>query len=163
MAGNETGNLYEAIRKSLLYATALIIVLWLSYKILSVILLLLLALVLVIIINAPVAWLEKKNIKRGWACVIVFGSIALIIFLLGWLVLPKISAQFSTLINNLPLYASQLSKNVASWFSNYPEVSREIEADGSSFSKWMPSLPKALLQIGNFSLSVLGLVLIVII
>src|SRR2546423_11462578 len=163
MPTNDTGNLSEAVRKALLYATALIILLWLSYKIIGVILLLLFALVLVIIINAPVAWLEKKKMKRGWACLIVFGTIALAVFLLAWLVVPKISYQLSTLVTNLPVYAGQLSKNVASWFSNYPEIARQIEADGNSFSKWMPSLPKALVQIGNFSLSVLGLLIIVII
>jgi putative permease len=163
MATNESRQLFDAIKKGLLYAAGLLILLWICYKIISVILLLLFALVLVIIINAPVTWLEKKNIRRGWACVIVFGTFLIVFGAIGWLVVPKISAQFTSLINNLPKYADRFSKNVATWFTNYPSISKKISAEGSDIANWVPSLPNALMRIGNYTLSVIGLVIILII
>jgi predicted PurR-regulated permease PerM len=76
MQNINTENLYKAITRALLYAALLIVVLWFLFKIINVILLILLALILVLIINVPVAWLEKKKIRRGWACLIVFALIA---------------------------------------------------------------------------------------
>ena len=163
MPENEADRLYLTIKKALLYATTLVIIVWISYKFLSVILLLLLALILVVIINSPVGWLEKKNIKRGWACAIVFGAIAIVSALLIWLVFPTISFQLGSLVSNLPQYATQLSTNVASWFENYPEISKQIKADGGSLAKWVPSFQKTLLQIGNYSLSVIAAIFILII
>jgi len=159
----QRNELFEAIRKGLLYAAGLLILLWICFKIISVILLLVFALVLVIILNAPVTWLEKKNIKRVWACVIVFASILVVVVGIGWMVVPKISSQFTSLVNNLPHYASQFSKNVASWFSNYPSISEKISSEGSNLATWFPSLPNTLMRIGNYTLSILGLVIILII
>lgn len=159
----QRNELFEAIKKGLLYAAGLIVLLWICFKIISVILLLIFALVLVIIINAPVTWLEKKGLRRGWACVIVFLSILIVIVGIGWMVVPKISSQFTSLVNNLPKYADQFSKNVASWFQNYPTISQKISSEGSDIATWFPSIPNTLMRIGNYTLSVLGLVIILII
>jgi putative permease len=164
MPGNDADTIFQSIKKGLLYAVAVFIFLWLCYKVFSVILLLLFALVLVIILNSPVAWLErKKNLKRGWACAIVFGAIAIGIALLSWLIVPIVGSQLGALANNLPSYATRFSNNVASWFENYPEIQRQIRADGSSFSNWVPSLPKVAVQLGNISVSILGALIILII
>jgi putative permease len=163
MPSSESKQIYDAVKKSLLYATGLIILLWITNKIISVILLLIFALVMVIILNVPVTWLERKKIRRGWACIMVFGSILLVMFLIGWMIFPKISAQFSALVNNLPTYAEQLSKNVASWFSNYPEINKQIISDGSHLSNWVPSLPNALIRIGNYTVTAIGVILILLI
>jgi len=83
--------------------------------------------------------------------------------LLAWLIFPKINEQFRALINNLPSYADQLTRNVAAWFTDYPDVSKQIREEGSNLSKWIPSVPTTLIRIGNFSLSILSTVLIIIV
>src|SRR5687767_4078962 len=105
MTNTKEDNLFETLSKAIIFAAAIVIFLWLIYKTLNVILLLAFALVLVLIINDPVARLQRRNIKRGWACVIVFGIIFLCLFLLGWLIVPKVSTQLQALITNLPGYA----------------------------------------------------------
>jgi predicted PurR-regulated permease PerM len=159
----QPNQLFEAIRKGLLYAAGLLILLWLCFKIISVILLLLFALVLVVILNAPVTWLEKRGMRRVWACVIVFLCILIVVVGIGWMVVPKISTQFASLVNNLPGYANRFSKNVASWFTNYPTIQQKLSTEGSDLANWVPSLPNALLRIGNYTLSILGLVIVLII
>src|SRR5689334_799327 len=89
--------LYKAFTKVIIY-------LWFLFKITGVIMLLLFAVVIAIIINAPITWLEKKKIKRHWACAIVLGSILVTVGLLCWLIIPIISNQLTILINNIPSY-----------------------------------------------------------
>ena len=163
MQNINTDNLYKAITRALLYAALLIVVLWFLFKIINVILLILLALILVLIINVPVAWLEKKKIRRGWACLIVFALIAAGIVLLCWLIVPKISVQLTALITNLPAYADQLSKNIASWFKDYPKLSAEIADEGAILSQLISTLPDTLVSVGAYSLSLISALLIFII
>ncbi|HEY0059284.1 MAG TPA: AI-2E family transporter [Flavisolibacter sp.] len=162
MSTQKNSSLYNDLVKAISYAAAMIILLWLLYKTSGAILLLLFALILAVVINAPIALLEKKGLKRFLACLIVFFIIIVVFGLLGWLIIPRISDQITMLINNLPGYADQLSKNVASWFKDYPEISKDIQEQGVSLSEWAPSVPRTLMSIGNYSLSILGTVLIII-
>ena len=154
--------MYKSLAKAIFLAAGVVIILWFLIKVISAVLLLIFALVLALIINWPVSWIEKKNIKRVWASVLVFGAISLTFLLLAWLVGPKISEQLSALVNNLPDYANNLAKMTRSWFSNYPEIQQEIKIDAKNIAEWMPSVPRTLLQVGNFSLSLLGYILVII-
>jgi putative permease len=133
------------------------------YKAASVVLILLLAFVLALIINAPVSWLEKKKVKRVWACIIVFGSIFLVIAFLSWLIVPKIYYQLEQLILNLPGYINNLSTNIASWFEEYPEISQKIKENTKNLSLWLPSAPQTLRSISSYSLSLLSFIFLMII
>jgi predicted PurR-regulated permease PerM len=160
MPTSDATSLYKALVKAISYAAALVILLWLLFKTAGAILLLFFALIMAIVINAPIAQLEKRGMKRFLACLIVLLSILISFGLLGWLIIPKISDQITTLINNLPGYADQLSRRVAGWFKDYPEISKDIQQQGVSLSGWAPSVPRTLMSIGNYSLSILGTVLI---
>ncbi|MEJ7912820.1 MAG: AI-2E family transporter [Chitinophagaceae bacterium] len=160
MTNSNSDHLYKALAKAIAHAAAVIILLWLLYKTSGAILLLFFALIMGIVINAPIALLEKKGMKRFLACIIVLSTIVIVFGLLGWLIIPKISDQITTLINNLPGYADQLSKNVSNWFNDYPEISKDIQKQGVTLSEWAPSVPKTLMSIGNYSLSILGTVLV---
>jgi predicted PurR-regulated permease PerM len=153
-------DLYKTLKKVVLLITGIVILLWFLHTAASMVLLFLFAIILSIVINMPVVWLEKKGWKRGWACAAVFGVILLVIILLAWLIIPKISAQVTSLINNLPGYASQLSKNISGWFTNYPQIQQEIQEQGVSLSVILPELPKTLMRIGNYSLSLITFILI---
>ena len=162
MPNTQADPLYKTLIRAISYAAGVIVLLWFLYKTSGAVLLLLFALILALVINSPVAALEKKGIRRFWACLIVFGTILLVMGLLGWLIVPKISDQVTTLINNLPGYANQLSNNIATWFKDYPEIHRDIQKQGITLSEWIPSVPRTLMSIGNYSLSIVGLVLLTI-
>ena len=152
--------LYRSLVKAITFAAFVVILLWLLFKVMGVILLFLFALITAIVINSPVSKLEKRGMKRIWACIIVFGSILLVLVSMGWLIIPKVSSQITILINNLPHYAVNLSKNVSSWFKNYPEINKQIQSQGNTLSQWLPSLPNTLMRVGNYSISLIGGVLI---
>ena len=156
-------NLYKQLVKAIFLAAAVVVMLWLFYKMVSVILLLLLAIVLSIAINDPVIRLERRKIKRIWASMIVFTAIIITFASIIVFVWPKINEQVSLLISNLPAYVIRASETVASWFKKYPELQKEIRIDPSNVSVWMPSVPNTLMQVGNFSLSILAQVLVVIV
>ncbi len=160
MPTSSSKDLYTQLVKAISYAAGLVILLWLLHKTAGAILLLMFALILATVINAPVARLEKRGIKRFVACLIVFATILLVFGLLGWLIIPKISEQITLLLNNLPGYLQQITKNIASWFDEFPEIQKNILEQGSSLDTWAPSVPKTLINIGNYSLTILGAVLI---
>ena len=162
MPDNQTDPLYKSLVKAISYAAGIVILLWFLFKISGVVLLLFLVIILALIINTPVAWLERKKVKRVWASLIIFGVILLVMGVLGWLIIPIISEQISNLIANLPRFAQQLSMNVSSWFKNYPAINKSIQDQGISLAAMVPSLPKTLLRIGNYSLSIISMILILI-
>lgn len=155
-------SLYRALTRAIAYAAGLVVLLWLLYKTATALLLFLFAMVLAIVVNAAVAWLQKKGVRRGWACAIILSSLLLAIVLLTWLIVPKISEQVRALVVNLPTYADQLAQNVSSWFEDYPLMSEKIRKEGLELSQWLPSLPNTLMRIGNYSLSVIsGLIIFI--
>jgi putative permease len=155
--------LYKALIKAISFAAGIVIFLWFLIKISGVLMLLLFAVTLAIVINGPVTMLEKRKIKRGWASLIVFGIIFLVIALIGWLVIPTIGEQLTLLIGNIPGYAQHLSKLVASALSDYPDVAKQLETGGNSMAQWIPSIPNTLMRVGNFSLNIIGSILVIII
>ena len=159
----KSNNLYRQLAKSIFLAAGVVILLFLIYKMISVVLLLLFAFVLAVAINGPITSLEKRNVKRGWATAIVFILIVLSFVSIGVFVGPKINHQISLLISNLPSYVTQASATVSSWFSNYPELQKEIQIDPNKLSTLLPSIPKTLMQVGSLSLSILSQVLVVIV
>jgi predicted PurR-regulated permease PerM len=75
MQQTNVDGLYKALIKAISFAAGIVIFLWFLIKISGVIMLLLFAVTIAIVINGPVTLLEKRNIKRGWASLIVFGVI----------------------------------------------------------------------------------------
>jgi predicted PurR-regulated permease PerM len=163
MEDRKLNNLYKQLSKAIFLAAALVIVLWLFYKMVSVVLLLLFAIVLAMSINGPVIALERMKIKRVWASVIVFTIIFAAFGAIALLVGPKISDQVSLLVANLPGYAIQASEKVSSWFDGYPELQKKIIITHATVSNWFPSFQSTVMQLGNFSLSVLAQVIVVIV
>ncbi len=159
----KSNNLYKQLAKAIFLAAGVVMLLFLIYKMISVVLLLLFAFVLAVAINGPVINLEKRNIKRGWATTIVFIIILLSFISIGVFVGPKINDQISVLIRNIPSYATQASETVSSWFTNYPDLQKEIKLDPAKLSSLLPSIPKTLMQVGSLSLSILAQLLVVIV
>ncbi len=159
----KSNDLYKQLSKAIFLAAGVVILLFLIYKMISVVLLLVFAFVLAVAINGPVTNLEKKNIKRGLATTIVFVLILLSFISIAIFVGPKVNNQISVLVSNLPSYATQASTTVSSWFSNYPELQKEIKLDPTKFSSLLPSIPKTLMQVGSLSLSILAQILVVIV
>jgi predicted PurR-regulated permease PerM len=160
MQNSTSEPLYKTLTRVITYAAVVIIFLWFLFQITGVIMLLLFAVVLALIINAPITWLEKKKIKRGWACAIVLGSILITVALLCWLIIPVVSEQLTILVSNIPRYAAQLSNKFSTWFKNYPNLNQGLQKGSIDILQFVPSIPKTLTSVGNYSLSLLSSLLV---
>lgn len=155
--------LFRSISKAIVLAAVLVAILWLLQKVVTVLLIFLLAIVFVIVINAPVSFLEKKGIRRGWAAFFTFTSIFLIISLLAWIVLPIIYHQLQELFQNIPTYIETIRTGLSSWAQDYPAISQEIQKGGAPLTKWVPSIPRLLAKVSDYSLTFLGFIFLSII
>jgi predicted PurR-regulated permease PerM len=162
MEKDYSSSLYKTLAKILMLTAGLFILLWFVYSVLSVVLLLIFAIVVALLINAPVTWLEKRKIPRLWGSLMVFTVILLVAGLLGWLIIPKIIEQLTLLIKNLPFYMNTLTTKFSTLFSGLQEHSNP-SPQSNTVPDWVPSLPNTLLKIGNYSLSVIGSVLIIVV
>ncbi len=156
----QSENLYKALAKAIGLAAIAVVLLWLLYKVTAVLLLFLLALVFIIIINAPVSWLEKKGMKRGWASFVVFGIIFLVFLLLGWLVIPRLYFQTQELIDNLPNYIQSLRSYVTSWVADNPVIRNEIKNEEFSITNLLPPAGRLINMMGNYSLLLFSMIFV---
>ncbi|MDQ4126735.1 MAG: AI-2E family transporter [Actinomycetota bacterium] len=98
---------------------ALLLALYLVYKISVVVLVLLVTLLFSIIISAPVDYLNHRGVGRGWGTLAVFGGLGLLFGIFGMALAPvvanqatELAATFPTLLNS----AQQIVIRVQSLF-----------------------------------------------
>ncbi|MCU7552321.1 AI-2E family transporter [Chitinophagaceae bacterium LB-8] len=163
MESIQHNSLFKLLVRIVVLVAAITVLLWILFKAASMVLILILAFVLALIINAPVSYLEQRGMKRVWASITVFGIIFLVIVFLSLLTLPKIYYQLEQLILDLPAYINNLSTNIASWFEDYPEISRKIKENTNDLSIWLPSMPQTIRSISSYSLSLLSFLFLMII
>ena len=93
---------YKNLKKLVYLAAGLFMAIWFIHQVADVILLLFFAIVVTIVLNAPVVWLQHKKLSRTAASLIVFFGMLLLLFGIGWMVIPKIITQVKLLLINLP-------------------------------------------------------------
>lgn len=154
-----TTNASESRQKNpvrLIYVAAFVLLgLWFAYEIIGILFLFFFAVVLTLILNAPTMWLVSKKVPRTLAALIVFFAMLLFLFLIGWLVLPKILEQLSILVVNIPTYYQNLKGQLSSLLADYPSLQQKLLND-SGIEKELPSLAYIATNLGRFSLSLIS-------
>ena len=97
----------ETSRERMVYAGiglvfALLLAVYLVYKIAVVVLVLLVTLLLSIIISAPVDYLVRRGIGRGWGTLAVLGVLALLFGSFGMALAPVVTSQATRLAETFP-------------------------------------------------------------
>lgn len=135
-------SLYSTLLRVLLMAFALVILLWFSYQIGTVLLASLLSLILAIALNAPVEYLERRNVSRAAGTAISFVSLLAIFAISGWLVVPRLAEQIPELIDQVPELVDALSQGITAVIGDQPEVQRQM----SRLVDWTLGLVEGLWQ-----------------
>jgi predicted PurR-regulated permease PerM len=157
-----TYNLTASLIKAFAFAIAVVGFFMFMRTVISTVLLFLLAVVFAVIINAPVTWLETKKLPRAWGTLIVFLLIFLVFGLCAWLIVPLVSTQLKSLIDNLPEYASKIEKMLASWRAEYFHwIKQPVHQD--QVAPELPSVTNTLWKLGGYSISVLGSLLLILV
>jgi predicted PurR-regulated permease PerM len=155
-------NKYKAGVRLILIAAIFILALWLAYEVVSVIFLFFFAVVLMLILNAPTMWLVSKKVPRTWAALLVFSLMMLFLVLIGWLVIPKILEQITTLIGNLPVYFEELKNRLVTSLHDYPSLQQKI-LENANLEEHFPSTRKVVAGLSRFSFSLIEIIFLLII
>lgn len=143
-------------------AATAVVALWFLHEVALAVSLLFLAAVVAIALSAPVRWFVSHGVPRKWAAaltlVLFFGAVVAI----GVLVIPRVAEQLVTLANNLPALVGQIDRQIAHLLSNYPDLQRSARFDGVS-GALLPSAPRVVAGVAAFSLSLLGVVALLVI
>lgn len=152
---------YKSLSRLIYLAAGLFVALWFIHEILYVILLLFFAIVITIVLNAPVTWLERKNIRRSFASLIVFFTVLLCFALLGWMVIPKLVTQVRLLVTNLPAYLESLNERMEKWLGEYGNNQQNAENTTSVISA-LPPVSTIINSVGQYSIQLFRNLLLII-
>lgn len=130
MGNDETGQgrqgLYAALAKVLYLAVGIVLLLWFFHLTRYVLLASVLALILAIALNAPVVWLERKNVSRAPGTAISFLVLLAVGGGVGWIVLPRLAEEVPQLIDEIPDLVDAIAESVTAFLGEDQEVSRQI-------------------------------------
>jgi predicted PurR-regulated permease PerM len=100
-----------------IFSLVLVIVgLWISMRLLPVILVLVMALMIVSTLSPAVEWLEQHGVRRDWGITIVFTVLFVATMLVFALTIPELVNQVRSLISMEPA----LRERLAAWFAQSP-------------------------------------------
>lgn len=122
----QTPSLYTTLARVVLFAAGIVVLLWLFVRIEMVLLATLLSVIIAVALNAPVEWLERKNISRGGGIAITFVSLLAIIILLGMLVVPRLAQEIPTLLDQVPEMVDTITASITTLTGESPQIERQI-------------------------------------
>lgn len=146
---------YKKNVRLIFIAAAVILGLWFAFEVINVIFLFFFAVVLTLVLNTPTMWLVSKNIRRPLAALIIFFTMLLFLFLIAWLVIPRILSQVTTLVSNLPDYYFSLKEQLNSLLKDYPQLQKKLMGNADIVND-LPSAGALLTSASRFSLSIIG-------
>ncbi|MET0394425.1 MAG: AI-2E family transporter [Chitinophagaceae bacterium] len=149
---------YKTLSRLVYLAAGLFVAIWFVHEVIDVCILLFFAIVITIVLNAPVTWLQKKNVSRTVASLLVFFGMLLVFGLIGWMVIPKIVTQVQLLVTNLPQYLENLNQHITSWLNDHGMDGEKAP----SLSPTPAQLSPFINRIGQYSLGVISTVLMII-
>ncbi len=159
-AGRLGGDDYSVLRRLLLLAFGLVILLWLVYMVRELLVLVGFALVLGIVLNAPVVWLEERGLPRWAGATVVLLAVVVTVGLVGWLVVPVLVEDVVKLAGNAPDYLDALAQRLAALTKNVPALSDKLDLSGRSIGDFLPPLGSIVTRIGRYTFTVLGVLVI---
>lgn len=92
---------------------------------------------------------------RTVAALLVFVALLVFLFLIGWLVIPKMLEQLSQLITNVPIYYQNLKTEFSQSLYEYPSLQKKL-LTGATLQEELPSVVSIVTRLGNFSLSIVN-------
>jgi putative permease len=128
---------------------AAVALLWCLWKLTELILLLIVAIILAVALDVPVSWLERRNLSRSTASLVVSGALVVIVGLFVWLTWSSLFNQWQYLTDQLATTMNTVATYVPPWV-----YSATTGAD------WRASLQSIGLRIGQSLAMALTLVVL---
>ncbi|MDX1662997.1 MAG: AI-2E family transporter [Candidatus Promineifilaceae bacterium] len=157
-----TTELYLALRKTVLFAAGLLILLWFLFTIREVLLLFLFAASLAVALNNPVTWLTRRGLGRFPALALVLLVLFAVLALFGYFVIPRVLEDVATLVQNLPGYIDTLRDEFLAWLQQYPGLASNLGLSTDAPDAGLPSATIVLEPAGRYFLDLLGWLAVII-
>lgn len=155
-------DLAAALTRAILLAAAMVVLLWLTYRIRGVLLFFTMALVLAVSLNAPVAWLERRRVPRVAGTILTMLVVLGTLGLVGSLVVPPFVQQVTLLVQSIPQIATGIAERVTALLADYPEVEARVR-EGGPVNQLVGWAIRVLQDVWTYSYTVVGVVLLAII
>ena len=152
----QSKDLYLALRRAILLAAGVMILLWFLFQIREIVLLFLFAGSLAVALNSPVTWLAEKGIPRILSLFLVLGAVFALLTLFGWFLVPRLVEELTTLLQSLPGYLDAVRDRFLDVLSQYPGLQQNLGVDASESDAGLPAATILLRPLGRYSLSLFG-------
>ncbi|MFW5955388.1 MAG: AI-2E family transporter, partial [Rhodothermales bacterium] len=119
-------SLYSTLVRVLFVAAGLGLSLWFAYEIGMILLVGVFSLIIAIAVNAPVEWLERRNVPRGLGTAITFLVLLGIGAVVGWLVVPQLFSEIPALIEGVPELIQDVADQAMALVGDSPEIRRQL-------------------------------------
>jgi putative permease len=124
--GRADPDLFRTLARAVLFAAGVTVALALLYSIRQALLLLAIVAVLAMALNAPVTWLERKGVSRGFGTLAAFAVLLVLAGGLGYLVVPRLIEEVPSLLRDLPEALREQSARISELLGGAPEVDRQL-------------------------------------
>jgi predicted PurR-regulated permease PerM len=104
---------------------------WVLLQIWPVLLVIVVALMLVGMLAPPIAWLERKGLRRPFAIAAVFSGVFVVVALFAALTVPSLVAQILVMLERLPQAQTELADQLARTRLTAP-LARSVRGTGST-------------------------------
>jgi predicted PurR-regulated permease PerM len=121
----------EVATPTLLKALCVVGFVWLLLQIWPILLVIAVALMLVGMLAPPIAWLERRGLRRPFAIATVFFGVFVVVALFAALTVPSLVAQILVMLERLPQAQNELADQLARTRLTAP-LARSVRSTGST-------------------------------
>lgn len=146
-----------------LAGSAAVVTLWFLHQIVIALLLLFFALVVAIALSAPVGWFVRRGLTRRLASVLTLVLFFSTLGLIAWAVIPRVAVEVVELVNALPDLVVRMNNQFVDLLSRYPDLQAMFRSDGTGSGEFFPTAINLFRGGVGLSLSLLGVVALLII
>ena len=128
---------------------AALMLLWCLWQIYALILLLIVAVILAVTLDVPVSWLERRNLSRTSAALLVSGALVLLVGGFLWLTWSSLTSQWQYLTEQLTRTINEAASYVPQWIYS--------SATGND---WRAAMESFVIRLGQSSLYAIALLVL---
>ncbi len=98
---------FELTARSIALVVLAVALIWLAFKLWTIVLVLVCALILVGTLNPVVARLERRRVTRGWAVLLILAGLLFAVFAVLFLTIPALVDQVDTMVKGAPHFRDE--------------------------------------------------------
>lgn len=149
-------NLYRALARAIWLAAGIFLAFWFINAITFVLLFFTTVFILTIALNPPVRWMEKRGVPRVVGTLLLGAALLAVVGVAAWIIAPRVIREATDLAQNLPTYAATGADRLTHRLEDFPQIQHNLRLDAQTIGRFLPTVQTFLLRVGQYSLSMVG-------